>query len=102
MNPDRILEVCLGATSVGFICSSDEVLPCVLPDQQRGTNVHVEGTDDPLLRDLHAHVQHLEQIGRNTFPFIAMKKKQTKNILCKRFCLIKQGFCLSFEKKSPI
>lgn len=60
-------------------CPSDafrgEVLPCVLPNQQGGADVHVEGPGDPLLRDLHAHIQHLEQVGRNTFPFIARMRE---------------------------
>lgn len=52
------------------------MLPRVFPNQQGGAHMHVEGADDPLLRDLHTNIQHLEQVGRNTFPFIAVRRER--------------------------
>lgn len=55
-----------------------QLLPDVLPDQQRPAHVDVEGADDALLRDLHAHVQLLDQIRWNPFTFIAGEEKWKK------------------------
>lgn len=55
------------------------MLPCVLPDQQGSAHVHVEGADDPLLRDLHTHIQQLEQVGRNTFPLVAKRTEENNS-----------------------
>lgn len=50
-----------------------EPLSGIFPDQQGGAHVHIERADDPLLGDLHAHIQHLEQVGWYAFSFIAAK-----------------------------
>lgn len=55
-----------------------QLLPDVLPDQQRPAHVDVEGADNALLRDLHAHVQLLDQIRWNPFTFIAGEEKWKK------------------------
>ena len=37
-----------------------QVLACVLPHQQGGADVHVEGANDALLRNLHTYIQQLQ------------------------------------------
>lgn len=47
-----------------------ELLPGVLPDQQRPTHVHVERADDALLGDLHTDVQLLDQTDGDSLTFV--------------------------------
>lgn len=68
-----------------------QLLPGVLPDQQRPTHMDVEGADDALLRNLHAHVQLLDQIRWNPFTFVADEEKWKRKV---SFLVKKQFFFL--------
>ena len=73
----HVWEFCYGRMLLFFgqarQASGVEVLPRVLPDEQGGTHVHVERADDPLLGDLHTHVQQLQQVGWDALPLIAVE-----------------------------
>lgn len=55
-----------------------ELLSGVFPDQQSSAHMDVEGADDSLLRNLHTHIQLLNQICRDSFTFIADEEKPEK------------------------
>ena len=53
-----------------------KLLSRVLPDEEGATDVNVEGSYEALLRDLDAHVQHLDQFDRDAFPLAAATRRQ--------------------------
>lgn len=55
-----------------------QLLSGILPYQQGSAHVHVKRADDALLRNLHTHIQLLDQICWNPFTFISDEKRENR------------------------
>ena len=64
--------------NVSRTVTSLHVLFCVLPNQDGATDMNVERSNDTKLRNLDAFVQHLNELNRDAFPFIADREYQAE------------------------
>jgi hypothetical protein len=53
-----------------------QLLPGVLPDEQGPTHMDIQRADHTLLRDLHTHVQLLDEARWNPFPLVSEEERR--------------------------
>ena len=82
------------ASSVSSVLStSQQMLLAVLPHQQSSTDVHIEGADQPQLRDLHALLHQVDQLHWDALTLVAASVRVWGRPLCYQLMESRLNLC---------